>query len=167
MDTDQEVNARPFLYQLETRKLECRGSLDGTRQEAYGRTNCDPLQQVEVARPPARRCRKHVKKLSSWSRRTINGAAVRWVEGELGSAAEDVGAGERETKASCGEPEPGEAGAKAHRGGKLLSPERRCAVSHARRARVLSERHAWRNSHAARNATSRHSDTKTDSPGQW
>ena len=35
-------NARPFLYQLGTIKLVLRGAFDGTRQEAYGRADCEP-----------------------------------------------------------------------------------------------------------------------------
>ena len=38
----EEWNARPFLYQLGTIKLVLRGSFDGTRQEAYGRADCEP-----------------------------------------------------------------------------------------------------------------------------
>ena len=38
-----EWNARPFLYQLGTIKLEWRGSFDGTRQEAYGRADSEPV----------------------------------------------------------------------------------------------------------------------------
>ncbi len=34
--------ARPFLYQLGTIKLVLSGSFDGTRQEAYGRADCEP-----------------------------------------------------------------------------------------------------------------------------
>ena len=35
-------NARSFLYQLGTIKLVLRGAFDGTRQEAYGRADCEP-----------------------------------------------------------------------------------------------------------------------------
>jgi hypothetical protein len=35
-------NARSFLYQLGTIKVVLRGVFDGTRQEAYGRANCEP-----------------------------------------------------------------------------------------------------------------------------
>jgi len=34
-------NARSFLYQLGTIKLVLRGVFDGTREEAYGRANCE------------------------------------------------------------------------------------------------------------------------------
>jgi hypothetical protein len=40
--TESVWNARSFLYQLGTIKLVLRGSFDGTRQEAYGRANCEP-----------------------------------------------------------------------------------------------------------------------------
>jgi hypothetical protein len=40
--TPSAWNARPFLYQLGTIKLVLRGSFDGTRQEAYGRADCEP-----------------------------------------------------------------------------------------------------------------------------
>jgi hypothetical protein len=38
----RQWNARPFLYQLGTIKLVVKGSFDGTRQEAYGRADCEP-----------------------------------------------------------------------------------------------------------------------------
>jgi putative transposase len=60
-------------------------------------------------------------------------------------ASEGAGAGEREAQASGFGVEPGEAGVKGHRLGKLLSPERRhCAVSRARHTHGLSERRACR-----------------------
>ena len=41
-EVTQQWNARPFLYQLGTIKLVVRGAFDGTRQEAYGRADCEP-----------------------------------------------------------------------------------------------------------------------------
>jgi hypothetical protein len=41
-DTALYWNARSFLYQLGTIKLVLRGAFDGTRQEAYGRADCEP-----------------------------------------------------------------------------------------------------------------------------
>src|SRR4029077_19394773 len=62
------------------------------------------------------------------------------VAGRPGSAAEGTGARERQAEAVGVGVEPGEAGVKGHRLGKLLSPERRrCAVDHAQE-QGMSER---------------------------